>query len=433
MKTIEFTYGSRDVQDFVSQFAEGRLNLEPGFQRNSVWSLVDRKKLILSISQNYPIPSVFLYRTKNDNGRLEYIVLDGKQRLESLLMFMGCGKFRSDRFSVRTAFEADSEVKEWDWSGVKKAGYEHYLTGYRIQTVEVAGELSDIIDLFVRINSTGKSLTSQEKRHARFYHSDFLKTAGQLGKRYETFFAENKILSKGQLDRMKHIELICELLASIQMEGLIHKKTALDKIISGHHINQRILTKSRNEFVQILNLVKRVFPNFRSTRFAFSAEFYSLFMLVWEYNRQKMILTDAARNKQAQKLLEWMSNGVDELRGQISKAKGATPEQQLFAAYLFTTRGDSDSSTTRKRRQEVLHQLFGGLFEVKDEKRIFSPDQRRLFWNSTETKACFSCGESLSWENFTIDHIKSYASGGKTSLKNANLMCRSCNSRKGRR
>jgi hypothetical protein len=433
MKTLEFTYGSKDVQDFISLFEGGRLNLEPGFQRKSVWSLNDRKKLIQSILQNYPVPSVFLYRTTDGNGRLKYDVLDGKQRLESMLMFFGIGKFKRGRYELKMRLDENDEVRVWDWNKLKKARHEHRITGYRIQTVEVSGELSEIIDLFVRINSTGKSLTSQEKRHARFYHSDFLKTAGQLGNQYLSFFTENKIVTKGQIERMKHVELICELMASIHMQQLLNKKSALDKVISGENINSRALASCRQEFVRVINIVKKIFPNLKSTRFAYSAEFYSLFMMLWEFNKENMILTDSKRNRQAQRLLEWMSNGVDELRTQISKAKGARADQQLFASYLFTTRGDSDSSTTRRRRAQVLDHLFSGLFEKKDEKRIFSSDQRRLMWNSTDSKNCTSCGEKLTWENFTIDHIKPHALGGKSVLDNAALMCQGCNSKKGKR
>lgn len=253
MKALDFTYGSKDVQDFISLFENGRLNLEPGFQRKSVWSFNDRRKLIQSILQNYPIPSVFLYRTTDDNGRLKYDVLDGKQRLESLLMFFAVGRFRRDKYDVRLRLEEGDEERVWDWNKLKKGKYEHRITGYRIQTVEVSGELSDIIDLFVRINSTGKSLTSQEKRHARFYHSDFLKAAGQLGNKYLPFLMENKIVSKGQIDRMKHVELICELMASIHMQQLLNKKTALDKVISGENISSKALAKCKVDFTRIIN------------------------------------------------------------------------------------------------------------------------------------------------------------------------------------
>lgn len=43
MKSIEFNYGNMVVQNFVSLFNEGQLNLEPGFQRQSVWTDLDRK------------------------------------------------------------------------------------------------------------------------------------------------------------------------------------------------------------------------------------------------------------------------------------------------------------------------------------------------------------------------------------------------------
>lgn len=433
VKTLDFNYGSKDLQDLISLYEDGRLNLEPGFQRKSVWSPNDRKKLIQSILQNYPLPSVFLYKSTDENGRLKYDVLDGKQRIESLLMFIGASSFRSGKFDIKIRLSERDELKVWDWNRLKKAKFENLITGYKLQTVEVSGELSDIIDLFVRINSTGKRLTSQEKRHAKFYHSDFLRVAGQLGHKYERFFLENKIITKGQASRMKHVELVSELIASIHSQQLLNKKSALDKIIGGQTIDQRALKRCKVDFIKTINLAKKVFPNLKSTRFSFSAEFYSLFMLLWQFDKEKLILTDRKRNEQAQKLLEWVSNGVDELRTQISKGKGTKPEQQLFSNYLFTTRGDSDSSTTRKRRSDILNQIFFGLFEKKDDKRVFNASQRRLLWNSEESKCCSSCGDKLSWDNFTIDHIKPYALGGKSVLGNAALMCRSCNSRKGKR
>lgn len=433
MKALDFTYGSKDVQDFISLFQENRLNLEPGFQRQSVWTIGDRKKLIHSLLQNYPIPSVFLYRTTDENGRLKYDVLDGKQRLESILTFIGMGKFKKEKFDIKTSIQDDDEEDYLTWNDIKRKGFEHRITGYRIQTVEVSGDLSDIIDLFVRINSTGKRLTGQEKRHARFYSSKFLKVAGQLGNRYLKFFIENKIMTRGQISRMKHVELICELMASVHMQQLLNKKTALDKIISGENIQDRQINNAKAEFITIINIVKKVFPNLKSTRFAFSAEFYSLFMLIWKFNKEKLILIDRERNAQAQKLLDWLSNGVDELRRQMAKAKGARADQQIFASYLFTTRGDSDSAATRGRRAEVLNQIFSGLFEKKDERRVFNKEQRRLIWNSDTTKSCSSCKKPLNWDNFTIDHIKPHALGGPSSLNNAALMCRTCNSRKGKK
>jgi len=48
---IDYDYGDKTVQEFVLVFKNGKLNLEPGFQRESVWSPNDRKELIDSILQ----------------------------------------------------------------------------------------------------------------------------------------------------------------------------------------------------------------------------------------------------------------------------------------------------------------------------------------------------------------------------------------------
>jgi hypothetical protein len=429
---LDFDYGDKTIQEFVLLFNNGQLNLEPGFQRDSVWTLSDRKKLIESLFQNYPIPSVFLYK-QNQNGKLCYDVIDGKQRLESILMFQGAGTFRGMRFPVKFRLNADEQLEEWDWSRVQKRGHEHRFMGYKLQTVEISGEFSDITSLFVRINSTGKRLTSAEKRHARFFHSDFLKQAGRLAEKKKRFFLENRILSKGQVSRMKHVELVCELMASIQLRNLINKKKALDGIIRGQSGDQRTLKRVVKETIRILNLVKKMFPDIRTTRFANSADFYSLFMLAWEMDNEGCILTDRKRNKQAQKLLIWLSTGVSDVRQKVRKAEGAKPDQRLFADYVLTVQGDTDSLSSRKRRSDILRALLGGLFEKKDAQRGFTVEQRRLIWHSEDRKRCTSCYTPLTWENFTIDHIKPHALGGRSAPTNATLMCRSCNSRKGKR
>lgn len=430
--SLDFDYGDKTIQEFGLLFKNGHLNLEPGFQRDSVWSISDRKKLIESLLQNYPIPSVFLYK-QSENGKLKYDVIDGKQRLETVLMFQGLGRFRGSRFSTKVRLGPNDETEEWDWQRLQKRKQEDRLTGYKFQTVEITGDLSDIIDLFVRINSTGKRLTGAEKRHAGFFRSEFLKQAGTLAESRRRFFIENKILSAGQISRMKHVELVCELLASIQAKGLINKKKALDGIIGGQSADSRSLRTAIRETKRILNAITKIFPEIRTTRFANSADFYSLFVLVWEMDREGHILIDRNRNTQAQKLLVWLSNGVGSVRQQQRKAEGASLDQRLFADYLLTIQGDTDSLATRQRRAEILKKVFGGLFEKKDQQRGFTVEQRRMLWHSDDRKRCPQCRTPLSWTNFTIDHIKPHSLGGKSTLSNATLMCRSCNSRKGKK
>jgi hypothetical protein len=433
MTDLQFEYGSKTVQDFVFMQNHGQLNLEPGFQRNSVWTTRDREKLIESLCTNRPIPSVFLYKSTDDRGRLKYDVIDGKQRLESVLFFQGAKGFRGERFDVRMQLRQDEDPDWYDWSRLQRKGLEHLVMGYKVQTVEVRGDLAEIIDLFVRINSTGKRLTTAEKRHARFYHSPFLRHAGRLAEKRRDYIRKTGIMSEGQISRMKHVELVSELVASIVADGPINKKSALDKIIGGQNVPVRTLQRAEREFTSTANRVAKMFPRLGETRLRNSADYYSLFMVVWKLHRDGAILGDARRNRQAEALLIRLSNGVDQVRAQQRKAEGARPDQRIYADYLLTVQGDTDSLASRQRRAAILEQLFSGIFEKRDERRGFTSEQRRLLWNTDADQRCRSCNTRLSWLNFTIDHKRAHSRGGRTELRNAALLCASCNSRKGNR
>ncbi|HVS50854.1 MAG TPA: DUF262 domain-containing protein [Opitutaceae bacterium] len=429
---LQPTFGERTISELSLMFRDRQINLEPGFQRNSVWSPVDRQRLIQSIVQSYPVPSIFLYKQER-RGRIVYDVIDGKQRLETIFMFTEQGRFKRERFETRLDF--GEGLDWWSWKDIRRyvPATAAAIRGYKVPTVEVTGQLSEIIDLFVRINSTGKRLTSGEKRHAKFYTSPFLKAADHLVERNHGFFAENRVLSPAQLDRMKGTELVAELLMSLNQGGPINKKTALDRAIGNDGVNGNTLHRLTREFTTTLRRIRRMFPDLKHIRLRNSAEFYSLHLFVWEMEQAKLILTDRKRNRMAFELLRNLSNGVDALRVQLRQANTGKPAQRVFQEYLLTVQGDTDSAANRERRRQILRNTLWSIYERKDEKRTFTEEQRRLLWNSAEKHTCAKCNGALHWNDFTVDHVKAWARGGRSTLKNAQLMCRGCNSSKGAR
>ena len=90
---LDTNFSEKTIDDLNMWIKSRRVNLEPGFQRKSVWTITDRRRLIQSIISKYPVPSIFLYR-RNERGKVVYDVIDGKQRLETIFMFIGQGRFR---------------------------------------------------------------------------------------------------------------------------------------------------------------------------------------------------------------------------------------------------------------------------------------------------------------------------------------------------
>ncbi|MBN3725169.1 DUF262 domain-containing protein [Burkholderia sp. Ac-20379] len=73
----------RNFSDFAK---DNDLELNPSYQRDSVWSISDSQLLIDSILRGIPIPSIILNQLEEDR-KLQ--IVDGKQRLTAILRFIG--------------------------------------------------------------------------------------------------------------------------------------------------------------------------------------------------------------------------------------------------------------------------------------------------------------------------------------------------------
>jgi hypothetical protein len=359
-------------------------------------------------------------------------VIDGKQRLESILMFTG---HKRGRFRARTQLPGSESVEWVDWPLLKRKRLQHLVNSYDLPVVEVDGDIGEIIDLFVRINSTGKALTQQEKRHARYYNSPFLKEASRLADRFKGFLQQNRILSAGQLSRMKHVELMCELMLSLVQGDVLNKKAVLDRVMATTSFNEKDRHTATKIVTTTLNRIRRMFPHLKTTRLHQVTDFYSLVLVVGKFEQEGLILTDRHRNRLAWELLQVFATRVDEVRELQRRAKGARPDQELYRDYLLTVSQMTDDVSQRRKRGQILESILRSLFTSKDTQRGFSGEQRRILWNTSANRVCArpGCRKKLTWEDFTIDHINPHSKGGQSKLDNAALMCSAHNSAKGNR
>src|SRR5581483_9154981 len=130
---LQSAYGERTVNELLLMFKSRQINLNPGFQRNSVWNLTDRRRLIQSILARYPLPSIFLYERRLKGG-VVYDVIDGKQRLETILMFARQGRFNRESFDVKLALNTDVDLYDWPMLKSKHQEEYHSFLTYKVQT-----------------------------------------------------------------------------------------------------------------------------------------------------------------------------------------------------------------------------------------------------------------------------------------------------------
>lgn len=135
-----FELESRSVKSFRNLYKKGNLNLTPVFQRQSVWKPIDREKLINSIYKGFPLPAIFLYKHQHD-GKVVYEVIDGKQRLESILTYIGAMRKAVPSFVPRIDLDNGSTVRT-PW---REYPSQSSFLNYRLPVLHVSGDLGDIM------------------------------------------------------------------------------------------------------------------------------------------------------------------------------------------------------------------------------------------------------------------------------------------------
>ena len=164
---MKYTNSGMKIDQIVSYFNQEKINLSPPFQRGRVWSAGTRQKLLKNIVQGKPIPAIFLY--KEPSGSMySYNILDGKQRLESLILFIGNKRpdlaipnWHKYFFTPKSRKAADFSIKLDKPQTFKDLDEEKVreFREYVIPTIEIdlvdESSLDEVISLFVDINQQG--------------------------------------------------------------------------------------------------------------------------------------------------------------------------------------------------------------------------------------------------------------------------------------
>lgn len=155
---------TQDITWILDLHRNKQLNLDPPYQRRSVWTKKDRQYFLDTIFRNFPSPAIFLHKTISDDGKSTYHMVDGKQRTQTILDFVG------DKIRIANDF-GDIRLNGKKWSDLQgESDLKQKLWNYQV-TVEMIDfpEGSFIVnEIFDRLNRNARKLTPQELRHAKF-------------------------------------------------------------------------------------------------------------------------------------------------------------------------------------------------------------------------------------------------------------------------
>lgn len=331
------------VQEIYRRYRENQIIVNRRYQRKLVWSEEEKASLIDSILKGYPIPLILFAEFIGDDGRTYYEVLDGMQRLNAIVGFIENEYPVLDNyFDIKQLARAQQAEKEGLFEAyhgdalhspticANLLDYQLAVTSYKVEREE------NVFEIFRRINSSGRQLSSQEQRQAGVLcqFSDLVRgiaaeirgdsTSEQVAlsdmpqisigntrenSRYglnadNTFWVKQGIITVQNLKNSDDEEIIADILISILLdEPFARSKESLDsaydlrsdlysKIEASliRYTPQKLKEVVQNTFSVLMDCVESVSKESNhlrgiitpNSRIPFKNAFYTLFMAMFE-------------------------------------------------------------------------------------------------------------------------------------------------------
>lgn len=201
------------TETIVSQLTRGNIQLNPRFQRRDAWRRDRKSRFIESLIVGLPIPQIVLAESKGDRGK--FIVLDGKQRLLTILQFWGHGDGVNNAFTLSSLTLRDDLIDKSFESLSNDTRFDNdfsALCNQPIRTVVIRNwkDTDFLHTVFLRLNTGNVSLSPQELRQALL--------PGKFSDYIDEVAAESTALRKllkisGPDPRMRDTEILARFLA----------------------------------------------------------------------------------------------------------------------------------------------------------------------------------------------------------------------------
>jgi hypothetical protein len=212
-------YESLIIQDLLNFHRDKSLDINPWYQRRSVWSEPQKAYLINTIFENKPVPSIYVrHQIDVDAEKSIKEVVDGQQRIRSIL------SYRADEFAARHP----DHKKKVKYSELTKPQREAFVATKLSVGYLIGAQDQDVIEIFGRINSISKTLNPQERRNAK-YSGDFKQFSLSQAAERLPFWRSTDIFTANDISRMQEVQFISDLAINLIYGLSDFSATSIDK------------------------------------------------------------------------------------------------------------------------------------------------------------------------------------------------------------
>lgn len=227
------------ISEFVGYARDNDLNLSPSYQRADVWPTSSSQLLIESILRGIPLPSIIILERAGDDAT-SYEVVDGKQRLTSILRFIGA--------HPRAVDTVEAKAKLWDEPDLLTTFREDYPAFKRLWKKHETSRLTAQVE---RLNYFPFPLRS----------GDVKPLSGDLARLRGKYYCQIRTEKLSVLGQVRQVRYVFEQTASYKLPVITYKQVSSEQIHEvfslynkqGKHLNAEEI---RNALYHHLALMK---------------------------------------------------------------------------------------------------------------------------------------------------------------------------------
>lgn len=310
---MRFDSNKQVLSWFNDRHLDGSLEIKPPFQRKPIWGAKQKSYLIESILLELPVPEIYMQQSTSESGKTTYAIVDGQQRIRTVLQFIGsekdpehleANKFALDKLPVESSWHNATFAKLTPEEKRLFYGYQ-----FCVRNLYTDDE-TEVRSMFGRLNKFLAPLKPQELRHA-IYTGPFVKLVERFAD--EGYWAENKIVTAAAIRRMADVEFVSELLI-----GTIHGPQGGSAAVIDHYYvtyedyedefpGQKTGAKL---FSKTFGVVKELFSDIQEHRWGNKTDFYTLFVAMAAVLAESTLT--ASGKKKLQKSLRVFERHVNE-------------------------------------------------------------------------------------------------------------------------
>jgi len=355
----------------------GKLTIQPEYQRNYIYAEENREAgVVESVLKEYPIGLIYF----NKVGKDTFEVLDGQQRITSL------GRFITDKFAIK-----DENGMPQIFGNMAK-DKQNKILETKLLIYECEGTESQIKEWFKTINIAGVPLNNQELLNAVYSGPFVTKAKEEFSNSQNANIQKWSAYVSGSANRQEFLECALDWVSKGNIGDYMSK-----------HRKDKNIDELKKYFNTVIDWVSSVFTDIESEM----------------------------------RGLEWGQLYEQYHKKSYNPSKVSAEVRKLYGDFFV------------KDKKGIFEYILGGNNDTKLLNiRIFDePTKRAVYEKQTrkaETKKKSNCSlcavghdanKEKIWNlsDMDADHVSAWSKGGKSDIKNCEMLCKTHNRAKGNR